>query len=44
LLFNAGAAVSVGTGCSIVEGIEIANGVLEEGLAINKLNELRGDF
>jgi len=44
LLLNAGAAISVGTGCSIVEGIEMANDVLEEGLAINKLNELRGDF
>jgi len=44
LLLNAGASISVGTGRSIIEGIEIANDVLEEELALNKLNELRGDL
>jgi anthranilate phosphoribosyltransferase len=44
LLLNAGAAVSVGIGCTIVEGIEIAKNVLEEGLALMKLNELRGEL
>ncbi len=44
LLLNAGAAISTGKGCTIAEGIEIARKVVEEGLALKKLNELRGEL
>jgi anthranilate phosphoribosyltransferase len=44
LLLNAGAAISAGIGCTIIEGIEIADNVVEEGLALRKLNELRGEL